>query len=276
MLGCSSGEDESSFEERMPSQTKQSSLTAGLKRPVGTKKQTSFKEELASRLVNNKSHEDEEVFASDDEDSSAIEDDSEDDDDDDEDWEDDGSEGPDNGINDRPLFQRVDSKHNLVSRRSLLTSLMHEGDRSNAFASMAQSQPALRKSKTQGHMDPSVTFSEIDNDGLTLNGAHMKRSKPMFMTSNSQTAPIAFSPRTTRRHMLATEMTESLRKAVLYERQQKKATANAILKRRHTTQDLTNIRHYPTTESEDAAKDNHSWNDDYASGGLHDYHQSGW
>ena len=280
LLGCSSGEDESSFEERMPSQTKQSSLTAGLKRPVGAKKQTSFKEELASRLVNNKSHEDEEVFASDDEDSSAIEDESEDEDDDeddDEEWEDDDPDGADNGISDKPLFQRVDSKPSLVSHRSLLTSLMHEGDRQNAFASMAQSQSALRKSKTQGHMDPSIRFSDADTDGLSFNGPNMKRSKPVLMTSsNSQTAPIAFSPRTTRRHMLATEMTESLRKAVLYERQQKKATAHAILKRRHTTQDFTNIKGYPVAGSDDASNDNHSWNDDYASGGTHDYNQSGW
>ena len=275
-LGGSSGEDESSFEDHMPRHSKQSSLTTGLKRAVGSRKQTSFREELESRLVNNRSHEDEEVFASDDEDSSAIEDDSEDDDDEG-DWEDDGSEGADNGFNDKPLFQRVDSKPNLVSRRSLLTSLMHEGDRQNAFASMAQSQAPLRKSKTQVHLEPSVRFSEADNDGLSLNGPQMKRSKPILMTtSNSQAMPIAFSPRTTRRQMLANEMTESLRKAVLFERQQKKATANAILRRRHTTQDLTNIKDYPSTEGEDGTKGNHSWNDDYLSGGTHDYNQSGW
>ena len=104
----------------------------------------------------------------------------------------------------------------------------------------------------------------------------MKRSKPISMaSSNAQATPIAFSPRTTRRHMLATEMTESLRKAVLFERQQKKATASAVLKRRHTTQDLTNIRDYP--ESEEASKENRSFNDDdYSSGGLGDYHQTGW
>ena len=275
-LGGSSGEDESSFEDHMPSHSKQSSLTAGLRRPAGSKKQTSFREELESRLVNNRSHEDEEVFASDDEDSSAIEDDSEDDDDE-EDWEDDGSDGAENGPNDKPLFQRVDSKPNLVSRRSLLTSLMHEGDRQNAFASMAQSQAPLRKSKTQVQLDPSIRFSEADNDGLSSNGPHMKRSKPILMTpSSSQPMPIAFSPRTTRRQMLANEMTESLRKAVLFERQQKKATANAILRRRHTTQDLTNIKDYPSTEGEEGTKDNHSWNDDYLSGGTHDYNQSGW
>ena len=275
MLGGSSGEDESSFEEHMPSHSRQSSLTAGLKRPVGSKKQLSFKDEMQSRLVNNKSHEDEEVFVSDDEDDSAIDDESEEDDDD-EDWEDDGSDNADNPINDRPLFQRVDSKPNLVSRRSLLTSLMHEGDRQSAFAAMAQSQPGLRKSRTQPRMDSSMMMASPEESGLTMGGPSIKRARPIIVSPSSQTTPIAFSPRTTRRHMLATEMTESLRKAVLFERQQKKATANAVLKRRHTAQDLTTIRDYPTTEGEDGAKDNHSWNDDYASGGVGDYHQSGW
>ena len=290
MLGGSSGEDESSFEEHMPPPPKRSSLSAGLKRPVGGKKQTSFRDEIESRLINNKSHEDEEVFVSDDEDDSAIDDESEeeeeeeeedddddDDDDDDEDWEDDGSESPENTVNDKPLFQRVDSKPSLVSRRSLLTSLMHQGERQSAFANMAQAQSALRKSKTQPRMDPSIRMSEPTDSSLTTVGAYMKRSKPMYMnTPNTQTMPIAFSPRTTRRHMLATEMTESLRKAVLFERQQKKATANAILKRRHTAHDLASIKDLAGTEGEDGSKENHSWNDDYCSGGIGDYYQSGW
>ena len=278
MLGGSSGEEESSFEEHMPSHSKQSSLTAGLKHSLGGKKQTSFRDEIESRMINNKSHENEDVFVSDDEDDSAIDDESEEEDDD-EDWEDDGSESTDNITNDKPLFQRVDSKPNLVSRRSLLTSLMNEGDRQSAFASMAQSQPTLRKSKTQSRMDSSLKIVEPTESSFASGGPYMKRSRPITTTSsNTQTMPIAFSPRTTRRHMLATEMTESLRKAVLFERQQKKATANAILKRRHTTHDLANIKDFPIAEGEDGSKEkeNDSWNDDYSSGGIGDYHQSGW
>ena len=243
----------------MPSHPKQSSLTAGLKKPT-VKKQTSFKEELISK----RSYEDEEVFVdSDEEDSSAI-DDSEDEDDDN--WEE-ASENED--INEgRPLFPRVDSKPNLVSRRSLLTSQLHEGDRQTAFAEMAQAQPALRKAKTQ------LKFDTPNSEPLML-GPQMKRSKPInAISANSQVAPIAFSPRTTRRHMLANEMTESLRKAVLYERQQKKATATAVLKRRHTTQELTQLRDYP--EGGDASNENRSWNEDFTNGVLGDYHQTGW
>ncbi|KAL9098050.1 MAG: hypothetical protein Q9163_006212, partial [Psora crenata] len=274
ILGVSSGEDESSFEEHMPPKPKPSSLSAGLKRPTGGKKQTSFRDEVESRLVNNKSHEDEDVFVSDDEDDSATDDESEDEDDDE--WEDDGSESPDSTVNEQPLFQRVDSKPNLVSRRSLLTSLMHEGDRQAAFTHLAHSQPPLRKSKTQSRMDAAHRTGEPAEPGVaTTAGSHLKRSKPIPATaSNMQTMPIAFSPRTTRRHMLATEMTESLRKAVLFERQQKKATANAVLKRRHTAHDLTHVKEF--TEGDDGSRENHSWNDDYPSGAIGDYHQSGW
>ena len=246
----------------MPSRSKQSSLTVGLKKPNFNKKQTSFREEL----VHKKPYEDVQVFVdSDEEDSSAIDDD--DSEDDEENWEE-ASESEETTIDGRPLFSRVDSKPNLVTRRSLLTTQLHEGDRQVAFADMAQSQAPLRKTKPQNRVDTD------DGEGLLL-GPQLKRPKPISMaSSNTQAMPIAFSPRTTRRHMLATEMTESLRKAVLFERQQKKATASAVLQRRHTTQDLTQIRDYP--EAEEAEKENSSWNDDYSSGGLGDYHQTGW
>src|SRR5690606_12482717 len=53
------------------------------------------------------------------------------------------------------------------------------------------------------------------------------------------------SPRTTRRNMLATELTESLRRNLLRERQQKSSTANAVLKRRHKSTDVANLKQYP-------------------------------
>ncbi len=52
-------------------------------------------------------------------------------------------------------------------------------------------------------------------------------------------------PRTTRRNMLSTELTESLRRHLLWERSQKSSTANAVLKRRHTSHDVANLRQYP-------------------------------
>ncbi|KAK9389228.1 hypothetical protein V1515DRAFT_614112 [Lipomyces mesembrius] len=55
----------------------------------------------------------------------------------------------------------------------------------------------------------------------------------------------ALSPRSTRRNMLATELSESLRRNLLWERQQKNATTAALLKRRHTSHDVANLTHYP-------------------------------
>lgn len=283
LLGGSSGEDDSSFEDRMSAQPKQSSLTAGLKRPHSSKKTLSFRDEIESRTLNNRSHEDEEVFESSDEEDdipdSAI-DSEEEDEDDDEDWEDDASESNENTAN-MPLFQRVDSRPNLVSRRSLLTTLMNEGDRATAFQNMAsRSTPALRRSRTLTPGSPPVDIPAEDesaDSSTEMLGPHMTRSKSIIMKSSSN-AQMALSPRTTRRNMLATEMTESLRKHVLWERQQKKATANAVLKRRHTAHNLVNLQKYPSHESGEASNDGGSKNTPWSFGhqGLGAYHEVGW
>ena len=277
--GGSSGEEDSSFEERMASQSKQSSLTAGLKRPH--KKTLSFRDEVESRQLNNKSHEDEGVFESSDEEDdmpdSAI-DSEEEEEDDDEDWEDDASESNDNTTN-APMFQRVDSKPNLVSRRSLLTTLMNEGDRAAAFQNMAsRSTPALRRSRTSKGSPPVGLPNENgsndadDEPSVPMLGPQMTKSKPIIMTTSNNVQQMALSPRTTRRNMLSTEMTESLRKHVLWERQQKKATANAVLKRRHTAHNLVNLQNHPGQENAGGSKNN-SWNYGPAIG---EYHQVGW
>jgi len=281
LLGGSSGEDDSSFEERMTSQSKQSSLTAGLKRPHSAKKTLSFRDELESRQLNNKSHEDEGVFESSDEEDipdSAIDSEEEEDEDDDEDWEDDASESNDNTAT-TPMFQRVDSKPNLVSRRSLLTTLMNEGDRAAAFQNMAsRSTPALRRSRTSKGSPPiGLPTGDDANDAavepsVPMLGPHMTRSKPIIMTTSNTHHQMALSPRTTRRNMLSTEMTESLRKHVLWERQQKKATANAVLKRRHTAHNLVKLREDEKVSAEGDSKIN-SWRFGPAVG---EYHQVGW
>lgn len=283
MLGGSSGDEDSSFEDRRKLQTERPSSLAGCKRPFATKKTLSFRDEIESRQLNNKSHEDEGVFeSSDEEDDSAIESEEEEEDDD-EDWEDDDPESNDNTIN-TPLFQRVDSKPNLVSHKSLLTTLMNEGDRAAAFQNMAsRSTPALRRARSSKGSPPVGIPAEEDDDDSTVDtsvpmlGPHMTRSKPIIMTTSNGHHQMALSPRTTRRNMLSTEMTESLRKHVLWERQQKKATANAVLKRRHTAHNLTSLKEYPGPEEKEASKDgdskNNSWNFGH---GIGEYHQVGW
>lgn len=282
LLGGSSGDDDdSSFDEQMSSQAmRQSSLTAGLKPPLKNKKQTSFKDEVESRIINQKSHEDEDVFESDDEEDareSAIEEDEEEDDDG-SDWEDSVSDSAEPLASDKQLFQRVDSKPNITSRRSLLTTLMHQPNRATAFANMAsKSSTALQRSRAPPSNGSSTGTSPDEESGLAMLPPNMTRSKPIIMTT-SNTHPPALSPRTTRRNMLATELTQSLRKHLLWERQQKSTTANAVLKRRHTAHDVASLQEYPGQRPGQTSRDgskNSSWNH-YFDHGLGEYHQTGW
>ena len=271
LLGSSSGEEDSSFEDKMLRTHPQSSLTAALKKPTQDKKQTSFKDEVESRIISHRQSEDEDVFESDEDDEdvfeSAIEEE------DDSDWEDSSSESGEPSPNDRQLFQRVDSRPNLTSRRSLLTTRIHQPDRAAAIAAMAsKSTSSLHRSRTSP-TGPSVATSPEDESVLATHASGTK-SKPIIMTT-SNTHPPCLSPRTTRRNMLATELTESLRKHLLWERQQKNTTANAAVKRRHTAHDMANLQQYPSTSGSGTTSRNNSWNH-YFDHGLGEYHQKGW
>ena len=305
MLGVSSG-DESSIDDKAL-QPRQSSLTAALKgRLGGVKKTTSFKEVV--EVAPASARDDEAAIESDDEeeedeDSEEEEPDEEgdvsesaiEDDDEDSDWEDSVTDSGAASPPDRPLFQRVDSKANLVSRRSLLTTQLHESERAQALAGLAQrSQPALRRTKGSMLSGPSVVSptsndeedNEEDESALEMSGtnpAAASRARPIVRPPpNARDRPL--SPRTTRRHMLASELTESLRKHLLWERQQKTTTVNA-LKRRHTAHDVTNLKGFPGEAEKkghgykkaaaadgDTSKTN-SWNA-YVDHG--EYHSRGW
>ncbi|KAK8245403.1 hypothetical protein HDK77DRAFT_510133 [Phyllosticta capitalensis] len=264
-----------------------SSLSDGLKKPLA-RKQPSFVEQMTSSRALAKAYENEDVFESDSDEEvseSAIEDDDEDQ------WEDSDTDSGPASVEEKVSFQRVDSKPNLTSRRSLLTTLMHEGDRAQALQNAAsQSTPALRRSKNTSPNGPSIAASPTTNtlryEPAPEPSNNIPRSKPIIMTtSNTHAAPPALSPRTTRRNMLTTELTESLRKHLLWERQQKNSTNNAVLKRRHTSTDVKNLKHYPgepqpaplpTLKENVAAKGNNSWTTNYFDSGLQEYHERGW
>ncbi|KAJ5189415.1 Protein of unknown function DUF3295 [Penicillium cf. griseofulvum] len=248
-LGGSSGDDdESSFEERMGPQAAQENATGGGLKPKNsisssTKKTASFSNQVSSHIIPNSNDinlPDEDAIETDDEVSeSAIEDDE------DSDWEDSITEGGESSVDERgEMFQRVDSRPNLVSRRSMLTMMMHQPARmqGNAF----RSSPALQRSRLTSPSGPSIPQSPPgkEEESLVMRGPDVPRSKPIVMNTNGSQS-MAHSPRTTRRNMLATELTESLRRHLLWERQQKSATANAFLKRRHTAHDMKNLQEYP-------------------------------
>lgn len=249
-LGGSSGDDdESSFEERMVAKPTQNTPSGsalkpstGAANPSPSKKVASFSDQVCTIRPPTKSpsRSDEDAIETDDEVSeSAIEDDE------DSDWEDSVTESGKSSVDERPeMFQRVDSRPNLVSRRSLLTMMMHQPGRmqGNAF----RSSPALQRSRLTSPNGPSIRTSppENEDENLTMRGPDVPRSKPIIMKPPNPQS-VAHSPRTTRRNMLATELTESLRRHLLWERQQKSATANAFLKRRHTAHDMKNLQEYP-------------------------------
>ena len=285
-FGGSSNEEENSLPNRLPSK---SALTASIQKPFA-KKQTSFQEEVATRTIQEEQVFDDDVFETDEEDidESAI-----DDDDDSSDWEDSVEDSGNASIDEKTFFQRVDSRPNLVSRRSLITTMLHQNDRATALANAAsRSSPALQRSRTTSPVGPSLAASPDSDDAEPLmmkKGvkqslkpiAEIPRStaQPIIMTTTNTTAhQLALSPRTTRRNMLATELTVSLRQHLLWERQQKSQTANAILKRRHTAHDVANLRQYPDKVhmgKEDSEGMNASWNQ-YFSQGLGEYHSKGW
>lgn len=283
-LGGSSGDDESSFEDRMAAahSTQRSTLTEGLvKSPVSSQttpnKPAAIKSpaDLRTPKPSKKGEGDNEDAVETEEEEiseSAIEDD-------DEEWEDSITESGQSSVDEKELFQRVDSRPNLVSRRSLLTMMMHQPARMNPV----RSTPALQRSRQMppnGPSDGSHADEDDDGESLTMRGPDVPRSKPIGMRPIPQ-ASAAHSPRTTRRNMLATELTESLRKHLLWERQQK-GTALHAFQRRHTTNDMANLKDYPgpkpshvaSSTSKDPSK-NSSWNayNDY---GPWEYHVKGW
>jgi hypothetical protein len=279
MLGGSSGDDESSFEDRISRQPRQSSLSNSLKsKPLDKSKKPSFKEIVQSRRIEEADIEDEDAIESGDDDDgeaseSAIEED-------DAAWEDSDSESGQASPVDKNMFQRVESQANLTTRRSMLTMQLHNPQRATALANGAsRSSPALRRSRTSSPNGPFHPDSSDENENepvLTMRGPQSSRPMPIICTSTN-THPPAHSPRTTRRNMLATELTESLRKHLLWERKQKSTTANAFLKRRHTAWDMAHLQEYPDPRPDPAAVEaskNNSWNHYFE--GPWEYHTKGW
>lgn len=246
-LGGSSGDDESSFEDRMVIKPQRSSLTDGLshtqQRTLGTLSNTGLN---AIKPIREGTDDDEDAIETDDEEisESAIEDD-----DDSSDWEDSVTESGRSTPENKELFQRVDSRPNLVSRRSLLTMMIHQPQRNmvppGKNGANSRSTPAFQRSQLSTPNAHSVACSPDDEENtLTMKGPEVPRSKPIVVRNVSHHSG-AHSPRTTRRNMLATELTESLRRHLLWERQQKTAPAAQAFKRRHTAHDMANLQEYP-------------------------------
>jgi hypothetical protein len=252
--GCSN-EDEAS----LPSRTQpKSALTEAVRRPL--KKQTSFREEVATRTIHEEQPFDD-VFESDDD----IEENAIDDDDDSSDWEDSNEDSGHASIDEKTFFQPVDS------RRSLITTMLHQNDRANVLANAA-SKP--KRSPNGPSLAASVKSDAIKS--ISENPRYGNAQTPAQPVVNAGTSPqhVVHSPRTSRRRMLKLELTASLRRGLLLERQQKFKTAKAVLRRRHTAHDMADLKQKIHMDKDD--KDaNASWNE-YFGTGLGEYHSKGW
>lgn len=197
-------------------------------------------------------------------------------------------------------FTRVPSGQNLSSCRSLI-SLMIAGQepRTGNYVSPStsafsrRSEESLKSMNTAESLENTGEFNYTDDDGLEIKRVQQlaqEKSRPEGTTSTARQIigavhsnhQAALSPRTTRYIMLATKYTKSLRRAIFWEHQVKSSTANAVLKRLHTSHDITNLKQNP--EKAYMGKQNpqteefngSSWND-YLELKIHDeYHGHGW
>lgn len=280
-LGVSSEDEESSFESKLSSfrpAHRPSSLSQSVNKPLeqlkaSEKKHPSFRDIVNERKMDSASSNDEGAIADSDEDESAIDDDEDDEDGDD--WEDSQSEDERAAPPEPTTFRRVDSRPDLVSRPSMLSMAIQERRRtSNLSNENSKSSPAFRRARLSSQQDPSLARSPDENEeeGMTM-GTTLKKALPPPTTAKTQPKPIimtttnnqsmAHSPRTTRRNMLSTELTESLRKNLLWERQQKSQTANAFLKRTRNAQSMANLPAAAGPSTAPAHGNNKSWNSEF-------------
>jgi len=270
-----SSEEDGSLKSAMASSRPGSLLSA-------RKKQASFSNNVMTRTIDDEAAVDSDTDDYIDE--SAI-----DYDDDSSDWEDSMEESGKSSMDDK-FFQRVDSKPNLTSRRSLITLMLAQNDRARNLGNHAsQSTSAIPRSRMANGPSLGASPNDSDEAPLMMKGMRGPGLKPIHEVPRSSAQPImtgpnhiqpqaALSPRTTRRNMLATELTESLRRHLLWERQQKSSTANAVLKRRHTSHDVANLKQYPEKpcmkKSEDVNAS--SWNQYFSKEASDGYHSKGW
>lgn len=246
-----------------------SSLSKTLRHPLG-----SFKE-VATQTIHKDQAMNGGVFETD---KSAIDDDSSD-------WEDLIENGM-SSIDEKTFFQRIDSRPNLTSCQSLITMRLHQQDCATALANSAsQSTPAMLQSYASSHQGPSLDVSPDSNEGTPLMiGGRPSRDMPQLaaqpiITTSTNVTPhqATLSPNTIKRNMLQRELTASLRRHVLWEREEKNHTATAVLKRTHTARNAANLKQNPEKVCMGVHDtDNYGGWNPYLLYEVRDYHSTGW
>jgi hypothetical protein len=162
-------------------------------------------------------------------------------DDEDDDWEDSQSESGE--AQDEHLFDKREDTQ-LTSHPSMLSTLFKSKSDYNLPSQAFRASNTFVRSRTSPSHTPRPQPFSPPADRPTLRiPAQVSLAGPEPFTQ-----PIPASPRTTRRKMLASELSESLRRNLLWERQHRTMTNNAAaaaLKRRHTSNDLARLKEYP-------------------------------
>jgi hypothetical protein len=210
----------------------------GMKRAAsnGSTKKTHFHEVVDTKILDAPPTEEE----SDEDESSAVMSDDED-----EEWEDSQSDG--GSANEDHLFDKREDTH-LTSRPSMLSTLFKSKSDYNLPSQAFRASNTFIRSRTSPSHTPRpqpVSPPATETSALRI------PAQLGLGATDAFSQPIPASPRTTRRKMLASELSESLRRNLLWERQHRTMTNNAVaaIKRRHTSNDLARLKEYPETVS---------------------------
>ena len=196
----------------------------------GSVKKTHFHEIVDTKILPEPPTED-----SEDDDSAVVSDDEDDE------WEDSQSDVG-SVQEDEHMFDKREDTH-LTSRPSMLSTLFKSKSDHNLPSQAFRATNGFVRTRTSPAPSPRPQpLSPHPNGG------------PVGIPASTQLAatdlfsqPIPASPRTTRRRMLASELSESLRRNLLWERQHRTMTNNnvAAIRRRHTSNDLARLKDYP-------------------------------
>jgi hypothetical protein len=177
-------------------------------------------------------------------------------DDDDEDWEDSQSDSGDVHDDDH-LFDKREGTH-LVSRASMLSTMFKSKSDYNLPSQAFRATNAFVRSHTPPQPPRPQPLAPSQSNIPVGDGGPLRIPVQFnFAGNDAFSQPIPASPRTTRRRMLASELSESLRRNLLWERQHRTTINNtaAALKRRHTSNDLARLKEFPESVSGKDAKD---------------------
>ncbi|RYN64979.1 hypothetical protein AA0119_g11532 [Alternaria tenuissima] len=192
-----------------------------------------------------------------------------------------------------PQFSRVESQTSLASRRSLITTALHQDDHTSALQdATSQLSAATGEPYTLTPNGLSANSSPHEDSSLMMR-EQASRPKPIAMAT-SDVHPSTMSPKTARRSMLTSELAGSLRQNLLWERQDKKATTNAVagrqqsavnlpvLRRAVTTNDIEGLNtsgqqaHVRTTTFLDDSTPYSAYNQFFEDDNAYEYYRSGW